>query len=119
MGSHAATALARKLSNESEDAVQGVICLSFPLHPSAQTHTHQQRRDDLRGFPGNVPVLFVSGAKDNMCDRVLFEGIIKQRKAQVEVLWIEGGSHVKGRSEESVLDDVNLQVITWTDKQGA
>ena len=70
MGSHAATALARKLSNELEDAVQGVICLSSPLHPSAQTHTHQQRSDDLRGLPENVPVLFVSGAKDNMCDRV-------------------------------------------------
>ncbi|XP_036936085.1 testis-expressed protein 30-like [Acanthopagrus latus] len=122
MGSRAAAALARKLSDESEDAVQGVICLSFPLHPPAQTHTHQQRSDDLRGLPENVPVLFVSGTEDNMCDRVLFEGTVKQMKAQVEVFWIEGGSHgltVKGRSEESVLDDVNLQVITWMNKQGA
>ena len=70
MGSRAAAALARKLSDESEDAVQGVICLSFPLHPPAQTHTHQQRSDDLRGLPENVPVLFVSGTEDNMCDRV-------------------------------------------------
>lgn len=43
-------------------------------------------------------------------------------KAQVEVFWIEGGSHglaVKGRSEDSVLDDVNLQVVTWMREQGA
>ena len=35
---------------------------------------------------------------------------------------LEGGSHglpVKGRSEESVVDDVNLQVITGMNKQGA
>ena len=70
MRSCAAIALARKLSDESEDAVQGVICLSFPLHPPAQTHTHQQRSDDLRGLPENVPVLFVSGTVDHTCDRV-------------------------------------------------
>lgn len=43
-------------------------------------------------------------------------------KAQVEVFWIEGSSHglaVKGRSEDSVLDDVNLQVVTWMREQGA
>ncbi|XP_073330090.1 testis-expressed protein 30 [Pagrus major] len=122
MGSRAAAALARKLSDESEDAVQGVICLSFPLHPPAQTHTHQQRSEDLRGLPESIPVLFVSGTDDNMCDRVLFDGTIKQMKAQVEVFWLEGGSHglaVKGRSEDSVLDEVNLQVITWMNKQGA
>lgn len=54
--------------------------------------------------------------------QVLFEGTIKQMKAQVEVFWIEGGSHglaVKGRSEDSVLDDVNLQVVTWMREQGA
>lgn len=48
--------------------------------------------------------------------------MIKEMKAQVEVFWLEGGSHgltVKGRSEDSVLDEVNLQVITWMSKQGA
>lgn len=70
MGSRAAAALARQLSDESEDAVQGVICLSFPLHPPAQTHAHQQRSEDLKGLPEHMPVLFVSGTEDNMCDRV-------------------------------------------------
>ncbi|XP_076602393.1 testis-expressed protein 30 [Chaetodon auriga] len=122
MGCRAAAALARQLSGESEDAVQGVICLSFPLHPPAQTHTHRQRSEDLRGLPERMPVLFVSGTEDSMCDRVLFDGMIKEMKAQVEVFWLEGGSHgltVKGRSEDSVLDEVNLQVITWLSEQGA
>ncbi|KAM3862373.1 uncharacterized protein tex30 [Diretmus argenteus] len=116
MGSRAAAALARQLSDETEDAVQGVICLSFPLHPPGQTHQHQQRSEDLRGLPEHMPVLFVSGTEDNMCDRVLFEGVVKEMKAQVDVFCLKGGNHgltVKGTSEDSVLDEVNSQVITW------
>ncbi|XP_068186199.1 testis-expressed protein 30 [Antennarius striatus] len=121
MGSRAATALARQLSDESEDAVQGIICLSFPLHPPAQTNAQRQRTEDLRGLPEHMPVLFVSGTEDCMCDRVLFDGMVKEMKAQVEVFWLRGGSHgltVKGRTDDSVLDEVNAQVITWINKQG-
>lgn len=70
MGSRAAASLTRQLSDGSGDAVQGVICLSFPLHPPGQTHTHRQRSEDLRMLPEGVRVLFVSGTKDIMCDRV-------------------------------------------------
>lgn len=71
MGCRAAAALARQLSDdESEDGVQGVICLSFPLHPPGQMHAHRQRSEDLRMLPECVRVLFVSGTEDNMCDRV-------------------------------------------------
>ena len=74
MGSRAAVALARQLSEaeaEAEaEAVAGVVCLSFPLHPPGQQHAHQQRSEDLRGLPVGMPVLLVSGTADNMCDRV-------------------------------------------------
>uniref|UniRef100_A0A1A7X595 Testis expressed 30 n=1 Tax=Iconisemion striatum TaxID=60296 RepID=A0A1A7X595_9TELE len=117
MGCRAAAALARQLSEESEDAaVQGVICLSFPLHPPGQTHIHHQRSKDLRMLPERLRVLFVSGTEDNMCDRELFSGVLKDMKAQTEVFWIEGGSHgltVKGKSEDSVMDQINLKVINW------
>ncbi|XP_044073088.1 testis-expressed protein 30 isoform X2 [Siniperca chuatsi] len=86
-----------------------------------QTRAHRQRSEDLRGLPERMPVLFVSGTEDNMCDRDLFDGMVKEMKAQVEVFWLKGGSHgltVKGRSEDSLLDEVNLQVITWMSKQG-
>ena len=71
MGSRAAVTLARQLSEAaSAEAVAGVICLSFPLHPPGQTHAHRQRSEDLRGLPEEMPVLFVSGTADDMCDRV-------------------------------------------------
>uniref|UniRef100_A0A3Q2QDW6 Nucleolus and neural progenitor protein n=1 Tax=Fundulus heteroclitus TaxID=8078 RepID=A0A3Q2QDW6_FUNHE len=69
MGSRAAAALARQLSDESEDAVQGVICLSFPLHPPGKTHTRHQRSEDLKMLSASHRVLFVSGTDDNMCNR--------------------------------------------------
>lgn len=74
MGCRAAAALARQLSDESEEAVRGVVCLSFPLHPPGQTHTHRQRGDDLRALPKHLSVLFVSGTEDTMCDRVRMVG---------------------------------------------
>src|SRR4029434_6317441 len=46
-----------------------MVCVSFPLHPPAQTHTHQQRSQDLRAL-SHQPVLFISGTADNMCKRV-------------------------------------------------
>ncbi|XP_069554547.1 testis-expressed protein 30 isoform X1 [Brachyistius frenatus] len=123
MGCRAAAALARRLGEESEeDAAQGVICLSFPLHPPGQKHAHYQRSEDLRMLPELMRVLFVSGTKDDMCDRVLFNGMVQEMKAQVEVFWLQGGSHglaVKGRSEDSVLEEVNLKVTTWIREHGA
>ncbi|XP_041858106.1 testis-expressed protein 30 isoform X3 [Melanotaenia boesemani] len=116
MGCRAAAALARQLNDASGDAVQGVICLSFPLHPPGQTHTHRQRSEDLRMLPEHTGVLFVSGTEDNMCDKDIFNRVLKDVKAEVEVLWVKEGNHglaVKGRTEESIMDEVNLKVITW------
>ncbi|MED6259962.1 hypothetical protein ATANTOWER_021793 [Ataeniobius toweri] len=110
MGCRAAAALARQLSDVSEHAVQGVICLSFPLHPPGKKHTHLQRSEDLKMLPECVRVLFVSGTEDNMCNRGLFNEVLKDMKADAEVFWLQGGSHglmVKGRSEDSVMDETN------------
>lgn len=80
MGSRAAAALARQLSDESEEAVQGVICLSFPLHPPGKTHAYHQRSEDLKKLPESVHVLFVSGTEDNMCNRVSVKMFQIERK---------------------------------------
>ncbi|KAM6984991.1 testis-expressed protein 30, partial [Aplochiton taeniatus] len=119
MGARAATAVARQLSESGEAKVQGLVCLSFPLHPPGQTGTHRQRSEDLRELPEDMCVLFVSGTEDNMCDRVIFEGVLDEMKASATVNWLEKGNHgltVKGRSEESVLNEVNSNVLNWISK---
>lgn len=52
--------------------------------------------------------------------QVLFEEMVKEMKASVDVFWLKGGSHgltVKGRTEDCVIEEVNLQVLTWLRKQ--
>uniref|UniRef100_A0A8B9KT98 KANL3/Tex30 alpha/beta hydrolase-like domain-containing protein n=1 Tax=Astyanax mexicanus TaxID=7994 RepID=A0A8B9KT98_ASTMX len=118
MGARAAVALGRQLSAVDEDAVQGLVCVSFPLHPPGQTHTHVKRSEDLRALC-HVPVLFVSGTADNMCEQKLLENVLKQMKSPSSVHWVEEANHglaVKGRNEESVLEEVNSQIITWIQK---
>lgn len=54
------------------------------------------------------------------CVQVLFEETVKEMKAGVDVFWLKGANHgltVKGRTEDSVMDEVNLQVLTWLNKQ--
>lgn len=54
--------------------------------------------------------------------QVHFDTTVKEMKAQVEILWLRGGSHglkVKGRSEVSVMEEVNLKVISWIRNQAA
>uniref|UniRef100_A0A8C5HSW9 Testis expressed 30 n=1 Tax=Gouania willdenowi TaxID=441366 RepID=A0A8C5HSW9_GOUWI len=74
--------------------VQGVICLSFPLHPPGQTHKHTQRTEDLRMLSERV-----HGSKN-------LKNVLKKKP------WcclINHGLTVKGRSESSVLEEVNLK----------
>lgn len=69
MGARAAVAVGRRLEVKEEANVRGLLCVSFPLHPPGQTHAHVKRSEDLRAL-SHIPVLFVSGTADNMCERV-------------------------------------------------
>ncbi|XP_057191895.1 testis-expressed protein 30 [Triplophysa rosa] len=115
MGARAAVAVGRVMCAEQEDAVQGLLCLSFPLHPPGKTHTHIERSQDLRAL-SHTPVLFVSGTADTMCEQKLMENVIKLMQCPIAVHWVKGASHgltVRGRTEESVSEEVNSQIITW------
>ncbi|KAL2080797.1 hypothetical protein ACEWY4_022650 [Coilia grayii] len=119
MGARAAVSLTRHLEEEGDECVRGVVCVSFPLHPPAQTHTHQQRSEDLRAL-SQQPLLFISGTADNMCERKLLEKVVQGMQAPTAVRWIEGASHglaVRGRAEEAVLEEVNTHITDWMCQQ--
>nr|XP_055071814.1 testis-expressed protein 30 isoform X2 [Misgurnus anguillicaudatus] len=115
MGARAAIAVGRLMCEVQEDVVQGLLCLSFPLHPPGQTHMHIQRSQDLRAL-SHTPVMFISGTADNMCEQKLLENVMKLMQCPTAVHWVRGAGHgltVKGRTEESVLEEVNSQIIAW------
>lgn len=68
MGSRAAASVIRQLSQSDDDDgfIQGLVCLSYPLHrPKLQS---KLRDEDLLLI--RCPVLFVSGSADEMCEKV-------------------------------------------------
>ena len=68
MGSRAAASVIRQLSqdDDDDDFIQGLVCLSYPLHrPKLQS---KLRDEDLLFI--RCPVLFVSGSADEMCEKV-------------------------------------------------
>ncbi|KFO99973.1 Testis-expressed sequence 30 protein, partial [Calypte anna] len=114
MGSRAAASVIRHLGQEDDDDsfIQGLICLSYPLHrPKLQS---KLRDEDLLLI--KCPVLFVSGAADEMCEKQLLEGVASQMKAPKKIHWIDKANHgmaVKGRTADDVMEEINVQVFTW------
>ncbi|KAM6418235.1 testis-expressed protein 30 [Pluvialis apricaria] len=112
MGSRAAASVIRHLSQEDDDDfIQGLVCLSYPLHrPKLQS---KLRDEDL--FI-RCPVLFVSGSADEMCEKQLLEGVASKMKAPKKIHWIDRANHgmaVKGRTTDDVMEEINAQVFSW------
>ncbi|NXK88826.1 TEX30 protein, partial [Formicarius rufipectus] len=113
MGSRAAASLIRQLSwNDDDDFIQGLICLSYPLHrPKLQS---KLRDEDLLFI--TCPVLFVSGSADEMCEKQLLEGVARKMKAPKKIHWIDKANHgmaVKGRTTDDVMEEINVEVFSW------
>ncbi|KAH0624532.1 hypothetical protein JD844_032106 [Phrynosoma platyrhinos] len=112
MGSRAAASLTRQADQDNDSFIQGLICLSYPLHrPKLQT---KLRDEDLLFIKS--PVLFVSGTADEMCDQRLLESIAVKMKAPKKIHWIEKANHsmaVRGRSTDDILLEINTQVLSW------
>ncbi|KAM9565418.1 testis-expressed protein 30 [Guaruba guarouba] len=114
MGSRAAASVVRQLSqdDDDDDFIQGLVCLSYPLHrPKLQS---KLRDEDLLLI--RCPVLFVSGSADEMCEKQLLEGVVSKMKAPKKIHWIDKANHgmaVKGRTADDVMEEINAQVFSW------
>ncbi|XP_041115377.1 testis-expressed protein 30 [Polyodon spathula] len=112
MGARAAAAVVKQLTENNDDDIRGLICLSYPLHPPKQQK--KLRTSDLQLVQN--PVLFLSGTADEMCEKSLLEGEVSKMVAPTKVYWIDGANHgmgVKGRTEEEIMDEMNSQVLSW------
>ncbi|XP_007889754.1 testis-expressed protein 30 [Callorhinchus milii] len=116
MGSRAAACIIRQCKDSPDEGlVDGLICLSFPLHPPKQQS--KLRTDDL--LLVHYPVLFVSGSLDEMCEKSVLERVLNQMPVAAEVHWVEGASHgmeVKQRAREDIMTEINTKVLSWIQK---
>uniref|UniRef100_A0A672KY45 KANL3/Tex30 alpha/beta hydrolase-like domain-containing protein n=1 Tax=Sinocyclocheilus grahami TaxID=75366 RepID=A0A672KY45_SINGR len=92
MGARSAVAVCKRICDRQKDAVQGVLCLSFPLNLPGKPQTNVER------------------SHDNMCEQNLLQSIMHVMKSTSAVHWVKDANHgltVRGRTEESVLEEVS------------
>lgn len=97
----------------------GLIFLGYPLHPARQPeklrveHLHRIR----------VPMLFLQGTRDPLCDMALLEEILGALKAPVTLHPIEGGDHSfkvpkrSGRTETEIWEEIVHVITRWIDER--
>ena len=93
--------------------ILGVFCFSYPLHKSKQYK--ELRISHLIHL--NVPVLFISGTKDDMCRMDVMEEVIDKIGSDVKVHWIHGAGHslkVKASSNDDILSKICFLAVEWT-----
>uniref|UniRef100_A0A672KVS0 KANL3/Tex30 alpha/beta hydrolase-like domain-containing protein n=1 Tax=Sinocyclocheilus grahami TaxID=75366 RepID=A0A672KVS0_SINGR len=94
MGARSAVAVCKRICDRQKDAVQGVLSEPWPACT----------------VPNVWSVLFVSGTADNMCEQNLLQSIMHVMKSTSAVHWVKDANHgltVRGRTEESVLEEVS------------
>ncbi|OCT95404.1 testis-expressed protein 30 [Xenopus laevis] len=112
MGSRAAASLMREACENDDEFIQGLICLSYPLHPA---NSKGKLRDEYILLL-TKPVLFVSGSADEMCDQNLLKSVISKMTVPTQIHWIENANHgmaVKGKATEDVMAEINTHVFSW------
>lgn len=110
MGSRAAVSTANEFQSlDDKNPINGVICLSYPLHPPKDV---SKLRNDIL-HEAKLPILFISGTEDVQCEQKLMGDTLEKMECSVTMHWLKGGNHgihVKGQVD-SVTNDWLCQVL--------
>lgn len=92
--------------------ILGIICLSYPLHKVNKTK-------DLRSEPlkhCKKPMFYLSGTRDEMCKKELFENVLYDLKAPYKIQWLQDYDHAaKSRNnfEEDAYTSAFQTLLNW------
>jgi predicted alpha/beta-hydrolase family hydrolase len=113
MGGRAASML---LAEEGHEGVHGLLLFGYPLHPPG-------RLDKLRNahLPAiRVPTLQLSGTRDEFCDRLTMERVMKTLDPSTWTLrWVEGADHSyviaksSGRTRTDAAVEMSKAISGW------
>ncbi|KAG8586493.1 hypothetical protein GDO81_005390 [Engystomops pustulosus] len=112
MGARAAASLVRMACVQDDLFIQGLVCLSYPLHPPKAKS--KLRDEDLLLI--TKPILFISGSADDMCDKTLLTNVVSKLQAHVKIHWMDNANHgltTKGKTLEDALPEINEQTLLW------
>ncbi len=81
--------MASHLVAEKRLAVERLVFLGYPLHPLGK----KDRLRDGHLYEIAIPMLFVAGSRDQLCDLELLRSVLNRLKAPWTLAVIEGGDH--------------------------
>jgi predicted alpha/beta-hydrolase family hydrolase len=93
----------------------GLLFLGYPLHPPG--NPEKLRFEHLRRI--SIPMLFVQGTRDPLCELPLLRRLLKELPARTSVHVVEDGDHSfrllerTGRSDEEVLREIVQVAGRW------
>ena len=91
--------------------VDGLVFLGYPLHPPGKP----DRLRDQHLYDLKLPMLFISGAKDQFAERDLLENVVRRIGGRATLIWIEGADHSlkKGRTDTESLRRASDEIERW------
>jgi predicted alpha/beta-hydrolase family hydrolase len=98
-------------------AVEGLVFLGFPLHPSGAPAKAAGRAAHLREV--DVPMLFAHGPRDTLAEPAPFDDTVQALGPIATVLEIEGADHSfhvlrrTGRTDGQALDELLDGIAVW------
>ncbi len=109
--------IASQVVAQGEDCA-GLVFLGYPLHPARQPE--KPRVEHLQRI--RVPMLFLQGTRDPLCDMGLLEQTLSRLSAAVTLHRIEGGDHSfkvpkrSGRTEADVWGEIVEVITNWIEQ---
>lgn len=94
---------------------RGIFFLGYPLHPPGKPD--KLRKDHLPQI--GVPMLFIQGTRDSLCNLDLLEPVLKQIGSRASLHIVDGGDHSfkvpkrSGRTETEVTDEIVGALVGW------
>jgi uncharacterized protein len=67
----------------------GLFFLGYPLHAPGML----QKLRDSHLYLAKVPMLFISGTKDQFARKDLLEDVVRKLGSRARIQWVEGGNH--------------------------
>jgi len=107
--------VAAQMAAAGELPVQGLVFLGYPLHAPGK----KDQPRDAHLYDIGVPMLFVAGTRDSLCDLTLLQEVLKRLKAPWHLEIIKGGDHsfnlVKSAniSSEKIYKQITEEVANW------
>ncbi|MGD9897832.1 MAG: alpha/beta family hydrolase [Calditrichaceae bacterium] len=95
--------------------ISGLLFLGYPLHPAG----HPEKLRDEHLYDQNLPMLFIQGTKDALCNYDLMTNVSKRIGPSAKLIPVKEGNHSfsvpkrTGRSQDEIFNSIVDNADRW------